>query len=370
MKNIYKNLTIKNFKRFKNLEIEGLTDINLFFGDNNMGKTSIIEAVFAHSCGYNINALVNNLLSKRQMGYFNGIYDFGENLINLFNKENTSFYNMEFSISTTSQNGQKTITDYKFTPSYFLEPLNDDYTNINANKIDYNINNKLENNTENQIVYLGNLKVKINGKEKEFKINFPLNIPSQEPLRSCVYHDILDHRIPAITINIYGALKRKNKMKEFIEEIQKIYPEIQDIEGIPLPNGAMKIYITLKNKKVSFSDLGDGFRRWYYIIGSMVLYPKSIHLIEEVDATFHPNSIPYFAETLFNYSNNYENQIFMTSHNQEFLHIFLKAFKNKEFLEKNISIFTLKELDNELKILKLTGEEALINIEKYNMELR
>jgi AAA15 family ATPase/GTPase len=371
MKDYYKELKINKFRGIKNLEIRGLTDINLFFGDNNTGKTSILEAVFAHSCGNNINALINNLLLKRQMGYFNSIYDFGENFINFFNKENNSFYNMDFSIETVNENNEKNNINYKFIPSDVLEPLNDDYTNMNANKIDYNINQELEKNkNQNQNVYLGNLEVKINNKKNVFKIHFPLNIPIDKPFKSCVYHDILDHRIPERTINIYAVLKRSNKMKEFIEKIQKIYPEVQDIEGIPLPSGVMKIYISLKNKRIPLSDFGDGFRRWYHIIGSMVLNPKSIHLIEEVDATFHPKSIPNFAETLFNYSKNYYNQIFMTSHSQEFLHIFLKTFKNKEFLEKNISIFTLKEINDELKILKLTGIEALKNIEKYNMELR
>lgn len=43
---MYTSLSIKNFRAFRTLEIEGLKRVNLFTGRNNSGKTSVLEAVY------------------------------------------------------------------------------------------------------------------------------------------------------------------------------------------------------------------------------------------------------------------------------------------------------------------------------------
>lgn len=44
----YETLTIKNFKRFKELTVPNLTNINLISGKNKVGKTSLLEAIYVH----------------------------------------------------------------------------------------------------------------------------------------------------------------------------------------------------------------------------------------------------------------------------------------------------------------------------------
>ena len=44
----YETLVIKNFKRFKDLTVPNLTNINLISGKNKVGKTSLLEAIYVH----------------------------------------------------------------------------------------------------------------------------------------------------------------------------------------------------------------------------------------------------------------------------------------------------------------------------------
>lgn len=46
MRHSFKDITIKNFRGVDLLEINGFAKINLFVGANNVGKTSILEALF------------------------------------------------------------------------------------------------------------------------------------------------------------------------------------------------------------------------------------------------------------------------------------------------------------------------------------
>jgi AAA15 family ATPase/GTPase len=43
--NFLTNLTIKNFRCFEDFKLKDLKRINIFVGDNNSGKSSVLEAV-------------------------------------------------------------------------------------------------------------------------------------------------------------------------------------------------------------------------------------------------------------------------------------------------------------------------------------
>ena len=43
---MYTSLSIRNFRAFQSLDIEGLKRVNLFAGRNNSGKTSVLEALY------------------------------------------------------------------------------------------------------------------------------------------------------------------------------------------------------------------------------------------------------------------------------------------------------------------------------------
>ncbi len=70
MKNHFiKNITLQNFKCFQNLHLEGLENVNLIGGKNNVGKTAFLEAVELLASSnepYELVANIYNLLTRRQ----------------------------------------------------------------------------------------------------------------------------------------------------------------------------------------------------------------------------------------------------------------------------------------------------------------
>ena len=58
------SLEIKNFRAFKHLRIEKLGRVNLIVGKNNVGKTSVLEALWLYAAGVN-PAIVWTILSSR-----------------------------------------------------------------------------------------------------------------------------------------------------------------------------------------------------------------------------------------------------------------------------------------------------------------
>ena len=50
---MYYKFTIDNFRGFKNLTLNSLKRVNLISGKNNVGKTSLLEALFIHCGAFN-----------------------------------------------------------------------------------------------------------------------------------------------------------------------------------------------------------------------------------------------------------------------------------------------------------------------------
>ncbi len=57
------SVRIKNFKNFKNTKIDGFTKLNIITGENNAGKSNLLEALYClvgkdmHPCTNNIRDL-------------------------------------------------------------------------------------------------------------------------------------------------------------------------------------------------------------------------------------------------------------------------------------------------------------------------
>ena len=63
---MFKTISIKNFKLFEKFTCDSLGRINVFTGDNNTGKSTLLEAMFL-LCGYSSISLIENILGFRNL---------------------------------------------------------------------------------------------------------------------------------------------------------------------------------------------------------------------------------------------------------------------------------------------------------------
>ncbi len=58
------SLKIKGFRKYKVLELKKFSKINFILGQNNVGKTSVLEAVFNWACGQNILPIIKIIVNR------------------------------------------------------------------------------------------------------------------------------------------------------------------------------------------------------------------------------------------------------------------------------------------------------------------
>lgn len=382
---------IENFKKYDNISFDDLKQINIFLGVNNVGKTTILESIMAFASGYNFTSVFNLAMIDRVRNYSQNLshYQLAELILNTFYNFNTTS-NLSFSFKGTVEDGKKKLTSkefvHRFEPSALLDAflqdkkiiLND--AGLNNHKVTVPVSSPAGVPVMMDIPtqYLGRWNIASDSSNKQFNIIVPVaynQFSREEVFIDAAFHDIYTHRNIFDFQKVYSYLMSQDILEDFIRELNRAFTgiNIKSIDNIPYPDGAQAPISIRKSDGLRYPlyTLGDGVLRWCSMLGMMITYPNAVHCIEEADITLHQQAEEAFAVNVMRYARKYNNQIFMTTHNEEFLGAFLRGLKGKdaEFLKNEVRVITLRNLRKSVKQRTLDGMEALEAMEG-GLELR
>ena len=291
-------LTISNFKKFDRLQLHNLSRINLFVGSNNVGKTSLLEAIFAFACGENTLPFLSVSVFRRLQvaeNNWQSSYPFAEAVWNTFhNKKDIN--NLALTFNGNIDGVTHELTHQFLCGSIFSDFLPNETGSFGDLPISQIIENRKENsNNLQQRQLLGVWETKLDDKTKHaFSVEYPFYnelISSNNPLILAKLHDILLHRNEIENRRVFSFVSRAGLIPELIKAMNHCFSgeQILDINSIPYPDGsAAPISIRFANGcSYPLYALGDGMRRWFHLIGSMLVYKNAVHCIEEIEATIH-----------------------------------------------------------------------------------
>ena len=317
--------------------------------------------------------------------------EIGEQVISLFNKKNHLPYHFTINKTNIDDLPNYDRMTIVFKPSKRLSQL--DPRNLNSTYQVLDSSTKLKSSNRD---LLGNWRSTNNGVDESNDVFFDTNEVNKVSVKMkngdsipqniqsfaqnyVIFHDILAHREPQATVAIFSHLKRYRLLEKFTKEMKAVFP-ITEIDSIPYPDGSFSpIYIINSNDELlPIYNLGDGMRRWFHLLGNLMIYPNSVHLIEEIDATFHPNAQEKFGHLLVEYAEKFNNQLFMTSHNLEFADKFLESLYGEEGSitedqDDPVRVITIgqsRDDPEETTVWNLTGRQAYRSRKLYNVELR
>lgn len=388
----YSRIKIEGFRIFDSIFLDELSNINIFLGRNNSGKSSVLEAIFAHACGLNFQPFRDQILLRRHNSFVNGTLDYGEKLFSTFRHKDKLPFNFKI-IATQHISDSEHHLRVDFSPSSELADL--DPRNLGQTPLFHQHKSEFE--TESSFskiklpdgfqklrtdnfpkASLGEWTINHSGKVRKIELTFPPeSIQSYHPFKQAFFQDILSHRSPETEPRVFGQLKRYGDLDEFVSNMRKAFPAIREVDIIPFPDGRSGplLVSTDDNRRLPLYAFGDGVRRWYYLLGNMHIFRNSIHCIEEIDATFHTGAQSLLSQLLLNHAINFSNQIFATSHSIEYMDCFLDALFGPEGCVEDsepdpVRIFTLRPSDEGFEVWALSGREAFESRDKYKIELR
>lgn len=324
---MFNKIEIERFRGIASASINGFRQINLFFGKNNCGKSSLLECLFLAS------------------GVSNPLLPIHVNLMRGYNKTRLNdlkldFYNLDSTYPIHIRLDNDETRDLKI--NLFEQNRN----NISINADDVNILSNLE-----EGEYGLNFDFEINGKPFESQLRFgsakstdaTRNVSSKytESLR-CIY---LSPKYD-FSASIQG-LKNilQNKDEHFIVEGLKIIePRVKDFI---FTDKEMLVDVGL-SKRIPVNMMGDGARKIVSLLTAIYDCKDGALLVDEISNGFHHSVMCNLWKVLINASIRNNTQLFITTHDTDSIKGLRDAALDK-YNDIVAAFKLLKTSDDELK---------------------
>ena len=336
-------LNIKHFRGIENLELKDLSTINIIVGDNNSGKTSLLEAITLLESPDNIKNMLLNA-SKRDS---NNNSKF-ELFLEMFPKNQFN----ERSIHLKS-----TINNYK----------NDLKIKGNINEIiDFNNNIELE-----KKIFEGNIILKqdnenVLNKDIYIEENTKLRLSGSQNIVDMVYVTPYDHFKEGLLNRTIDVIKDGDK-KEIVRLLNMFDNNISGFEMLPNTNNSTTIYIEHKKYGLMpLSSFGDGVKKVITLASAIVSCKGGILLIDEIETAIHKNMIGevfnWFTKACFKYNI----QLICTTHSLEVIDAMINNIDDNidelvcfRIESQDENVYTTRFSGNKLKDIRtLLGQDV------------
>lgn len=326
-------LNIKNFRGVKDLELKDFLSTNIIVGDNNSGKTSLLEAI---SLLENPDSIKNMLLnaSKRD-------------------SNNVSKFELFLEMFPKNQNENRAI----HIDSMINECRNE--LRIEGNLSDIVDLNSGENYFDSK-VFEGKVSLK---KDDEELINKDIYIQENKQLRfngsyniiKIVYVTPYDHFRESLLNTTVEAIKEGDKDK--ITKLLKRFDE--NIIGFEvLPNSYMNttsIYINHKKYKLMpLSSFGDGVKKVITLAAALVSARNGILLIDEIETAIYKDMIKEVFDWFVKACREYKVQLICTTHSLEVIDSMIEGIGNNL---DDLACFRIETIDDYAYTTRFSGSK-------------
>ncbi|WP_367692623.1 ATP/GTP-binding protein [Helicobacter pylori] len=356
------SVRIKNFKTFKDTQIDGFTKLNIITGQNNAGKSNLLEALY-YLVGKSMHPCTNVL----------EIYDNIRKEPLTTESKNLIFYGLdtekEIQIVTTLDNNQTLDLQIKFIASENQKVIESQIIpTAEQTQMSSQLNFTLKKNNEE--IYNDHLNIaKVpnfppipnqSGYNRQFKNFDPNQLQKLLPFESAVIitpsdvarkRDIMNpNAIHIMDPNIIQAMRKildENQLeKELNERLNQFDKSIQAIRFSA--NNQLKLKVKGIKEKIPLSMFGDGLIKYLYIVSAFMADNAKTIYIDEVENGLHFSRMKLLLRCVIDSINNNKDgnlQVFMTTHNQEFIEILDQVIREKDFAHQT-KLFCLEQYDD------------------------
>ena len=349
--NMLSSIEIENFRAFQKLKVKGFKAVNLIGGQNNSGKTALLEALFLlfmpHGSTLTTIMTFRGEEVKVNPYYFKRIWDF------IFHNQNI---NKLTKIYSNFENGKNSSVEFScpVTVEAVAKILTENIVNQNVPDIIYS-----------NFQFPSFLNIKGNSDNEKFDFLIFPNKENGHTLMVGVLPKQLEEspfvhtRFAAnnLTLASMYSLAKEDRKVEYLNRILKLVDSRIESSEIVAPGGEPFIKLNLKDgKSFSVNMFGDAIKRISEIVLVMLSSSQKVLFIDEIENGIHFTKHKFLWKILFEISKSTGCQIFATSHSSEMIKSFCQAAVEEKF-EEHVSYFEMSRLpDDEIIANKMDME--------------
>ena len=311
MDNMLSSLKIENFRGIQELSIKDMRRLVLLSGNNNVGKSSVLEAVFF---------LMDHLSpeSFNRMNAFRGL-SAPTNGVSLWEP---LFYQMnpDNAIKIQATRGEDVLTlSYTKDDSYVPAlnggiPKNVAGSFQSSAKRNYTL--RFDFQIEGAVDYseVGHYTTSESGTLREVADD-----NGDKQFMELTYTSFVNNnfvRTDRALLDRMGKAEINGEKEKLIGFLQRIDPSISDIVTLSI-NGIPQLYINTNKKLLPVQFSGDGINKLLYIVLSIMDAKNGILLVDEIDTGFHYSMYKDLWKMVSDVSRDYNCQVIATTHSYE-----------------------------------------------------
>lgn len=343
------SVRIKNFKTFKDTQIDGFTKLNIITGGNNVGKSNLLEALYClvgksmHPCA-NLTEIYDNIRKEPLTT----------------ESKNLMFYGLdtekEIQIVTTLDNNQTLDLQIKFIASENQKVIESQIIpTAEQTQMSSQLNFTLKKNNEE--IYNDHLNIaKVpnfppipnqSSYNRQFKNFEPSQLQKLSPFESAV---IIPSDVAYRQAHMIQAVSKICSNNQLEEELNKHLNQFDNnIQSISFnTNNQLKLKVKNIKEKVPLSVFGDGLIKYLHIVSAFMADNAKTIYIDEVENGLHFSRMKLLLRCVIDFINDNKDgnlQVFMTTHNQEFIEILDQIIREKDFAHQT-KLFCLEQYDD------------------------
>lgn len=333
------SLIIQNFRGFENFQINQLGRVNLIVGKNNIGKTSLLEAIWLYANRGSSVTIYDILKDRDEHRVFNLNTDSEQTQQEILAIKNLFYQRNDFTDQTQTLRISNTRENYLQIQARWYQVEMDDHDNPSPKPIKYaDLDFSDESffgveavmHTKDEAIQRIRRYPSYGQSNNQAWIEFPCNF-------------IRSHLVDRYRVNTWRNTTLIEGLEHYvIEGLQIIEPLIEAINVInfeersginrtvasnliPIP----VVRIAGSTKFIPLRSLGDGLNRMLILILAMVNAKDGFVLIDEIENGLHYSIYPDVWKLIFKLAETLNVQVFATTHSKECLNAFNKTNKDQ-----------------------------------------
>ena len=360
-------LYIEKYRGLKDFKLEELGKVNIIAGENNTGKTSVLEVLKSLESPNDLRAW--RLIGRREGNNYRlttTLYDTMKSLFPINSEENMT------DIKYFGKNDEKQFCvelSGRFEEAILTDEHLDKFMGYRVGEESNEYEHK-----EYETSVL-NISYKINGEECGDDIVYGIQrgVPAIEHKRVSIINNVVyisPTQHANNTLYLDSLMMDPQLYEQFVDIMREFDPDFISINSVDEEKTFSRKYIILSKKfkeGLLLNAYGDGMKKAMLLLSSVLRAKNGILLLDEFETAIHASVMGKVFKWIIETASMLNVQIFMTSHSLEAISSVLKWCPE---MQKDIRMITLVNTDNGVKVRNVDAPKAVQLMDDYGLELR
>lgn len=354
-----KSFNIESYKGLANITLDNLNIINVLTGDNNSGKTSVMELLKTLENPNNVYNWVSGIRFWNARFKGTQIFDGFKFLFPIHKKEK------EIEYSFISLDNVRHVVKLR---------ANIEMTKVSTEDVKKISRRRYIGHEDSGFLidaHVMHLYSDVDGNNSELTSLYDFQgefirklVPSKKMFLKTVYISPSDHVLKTFSLqSILNNVEQHEMLIKLLKSFDENVERIIVINESPVEYGFI---LSNSEEAMPISSFGDGMKKTILMLAALISAKDGILMIDEFETAIHTSAMKNVFEWLIKAAIELNVQVFLTSHSKEAIEKILDLKEYKQF----INVYTLYKHEGNNFVRRLTGEEAINVSENLGMELR